>query len=121
MDPTVSIIVPVYNAEQTLARCVDSILKQEYTDFELLLVDDGEAHFDFEEHETTAAAYEGPSEDGPWFINGWFLAAIILCILAILFLAVFINRCLRKRRSVIKARSGRRRRRKARRRRKNQT
>ena len=41
MDPTVSIIVPVYNAEQTLARCVDSILKQEYTDFELLLVDDG--------------------------------------------------------------------------------
>lgn len=41
MEPTVSIIVPVYNAEQTLARCVDSILKQEYTDFELLLVDDG--------------------------------------------------------------------------------
>ena len=39
--PTVSIIVPVYNASNTLRRCVDSILKQEYTDFELLLVDDG--------------------------------------------------------------------------------
>ena len=41
MHPTVSIIVPVYNAEQTLRRCVDSILAQAYTDFELLLVDDG--------------------------------------------------------------------------------
>ena len=37
----VSIIVPVYNAEKTLRRCVDSILNQEYTDFELLLMDDG--------------------------------------------------------------------------------
>lgn len=41
MKPMVSIIVPVYNAEKTLARCVDSILNQEYTDFELLLMDDG--------------------------------------------------------------------------------
>ena len=41
MNPTVSIIVPVYNAEATLARCVDSVLGQQYTDFELLLVDDG--------------------------------------------------------------------------------
>lgn len=41
MQPTVSIIVPVYNAESTLPRCVDSILTQQYTDFELLLVDDG--------------------------------------------------------------------------------
>ena len=40
-NPAVSIIVPVYNAEKTLRRCVDSILKQEYPDFELLLVDDG--------------------------------------------------------------------------------
>ena len=37
----VSIIVPVYNAEKALRRCVDSILGQEYTDFELLLIDDG--------------------------------------------------------------------------------
>lgn len=41
MRPMVSIIVPIYNAEQYLRRCVDSILNQEYTDYELLLVNDG--------------------------------------------------------------------------------
>lgn len=37
----ISIIVPVYNAEQCLNRCVDSILLQTYSDFEVLLIDDG--------------------------------------------------------------------------------
>ena len=41
MEPTVSIIVPVYNGEKYIRRCVDSILHQEYTDYELLLTDDG--------------------------------------------------------------------------------
>lgn len=41
MTPKYSIIVPVYNAEATLRRCVDSILSQTYTDFELILVNDG--------------------------------------------------------------------------------
>ena len=41
MNPTVSIIVPVYNAADFLERCVDSILAQEYRDFEVILVDDG--------------------------------------------------------------------------------
>ncbi|MEE3487264.1 MAG: glycosyltransferase family 2 protein [Bulleidia sp.] len=39
--PEVSIIVPVYNAEAAVGRCIESILKQEYTDFELILMDDG--------------------------------------------------------------------------------
>ena len=39
--PTVSIIVPVYNAQKTLRRCIDSVLNQIFSDFELLLVDDG--------------------------------------------------------------------------------
>ncbi|WP_303872063.1 glycosyltransferase [Acetobacterium wieringae] len=37
----VTIIIPIYNAEKYLKQCVDSILCQEYQDFELLLVDDG--------------------------------------------------------------------------------
>ena len=41
MNPAVSIIVPVYNAESTLDRCIGSILRQSCADFELLLVDDG--------------------------------------------------------------------------------
>ena len=36
-----SVIVPIYNAEKYLRRCVDSILAQTYTDYELLLIDDG--------------------------------------------------------------------------------
>ena len=37
----VSVIVPIYNSEKYLKRCVDSILSQTFSDFELLLVDDG--------------------------------------------------------------------------------
>ncbi len=41
MDPTVSIIVPVYNAQDSLKRCVESILNQEYKALEVILVNDG--------------------------------------------------------------------------------
>lgn len=37
----VSVIIPVYNTEQYLPRCLDSILSQSFSDFELLLIDDG--------------------------------------------------------------------------------
>ena len=39
--PEVSIIVPVYNAANTIKRCIDSVLNQEFKDFELILMDDG--------------------------------------------------------------------------------
>ena len=38
---TISIIVPIYNREKTISRCLDSILNQTFADFELLLIDDG--------------------------------------------------------------------------------
>lgn len=41
MIPSISIIIPVYNAASTLKRCIESILKQDYTNFEILLVNDG--------------------------------------------------------------------------------
>lgn len=39
--PKISVIVPVYNTEKYLHRCIDSILTQTFTDFELLLINDG--------------------------------------------------------------------------------
>ena len=36
-----TIIIPVYKTEKTLDRCVESILSQDYSDYEIILVDDG--------------------------------------------------------------------------------
>jgi len=41
MTPFFSIIVPVYNAEKYLIECIESVIHQSMSDFELLLVDDG--------------------------------------------------------------------------------
>ena len=36
-----SIIVPVYNVEKYVSRCINSILEQTFSDFELILINDG--------------------------------------------------------------------------------
>ena len=40
-QPSISIIVPIYNMEWCMRKCIDSILAQTFTDFECLLIDDG--------------------------------------------------------------------------------
>lgn len=39
--PLIDIVIPIYNVEQYLARCIDSVLAQTFTDYRLILVDDG--------------------------------------------------------------------------------
>ena len=41
METAISVIVPIYRVEKYLPACIDSILNQTFTDFELILVDDG--------------------------------------------------------------------------------
>lgn len=41
IKPKISIVVPVYNSEKYLTRCIDSILTQTFSDFELILINDG--------------------------------------------------------------------------------
>ncbi|MED1205208.1 glycosyltransferase family 2 protein [Heyndrickxia acidicola] len=41
MNPKISIIVPVYKVENYINKCIDSILSQAFSDFELILIDDG--------------------------------------------------------------------------------
>ncbi|CAG1020067.1 partial heptose III glucuronosyltransferase, partial [Patescibacteria group bacterium] len=41
MNPVISVILPVYNAEQYIAEAIDSILNQSFSDFELIIIDDG--------------------------------------------------------------------------------
>ena len=40
MEPKVSVIVPMYNAERYVGLAIESILAQEFRDFELILIDD---------------------------------------------------------------------------------
>ena len=40
-NTTVSVIIPVYNAQEGIKQCMDSLLNQSFTDFEIILLNDG--------------------------------------------------------------------------------
>ena len=41
MEPNISIIVPIYNAEKYMKKCIDSILSQTLENIEIILINDG--------------------------------------------------------------------------------
>lgn len=41
MNPLVSVIIPVYNVEKYLRRCLNSVIDQEYKNIEIILINDG--------------------------------------------------------------------------------
>ena len=41
MKPKVSVIIPVYNSEKYIEKCINSVLEQDYQEFELILINDG--------------------------------------------------------------------------------
>lgn len=47
-QPKISVIVPVYNGDQYLRQCLESLLKQIFTDFEIMVVNDGSADFSYQ-------------------------------------------------------------------------
>ena len=40
-SPKITVIIPVYNVEKYLSKCVDSVIEQTYKNLEIILVDDG--------------------------------------------------------------------------------
>ena len=58
MGEKISVIVPVYNVEAYLERCVESILQQTYTHFELILINDGSTDFSGQICDHLASQYE---------------------------------------------------------------
>ena len=58
MDCTISVIIPVYNTAKFLPRCIDSVLKQTYSNIEIICIDDGSSDDSLKILETYAAKDE---------------------------------------------------------------
>ena len=50
--PKISVIIPVYNVEEYLPKCLDSVINQTLKDIEIICIDDGEGITDFDRKRT---------------------------------------------------------------------
>ena len=60
MTGLISVIIPIHNTEKYLKRCIDSILDQTYTNWELLLINDGSTDGCWKICREYEAEYNGP-------------------------------------------------------------
>jgi len=58
MNPLISIIIPVYNCEEKISRCLDSLLKQSFKTFEIVIIDDGSTDNSYDLCSYYASKYE---------------------------------------------------------------
>ena len=68
MTPKVSIIVPIFNVEKVLARCINSIIQQSFPNIEVVLIDDGSTDNsgtiadEYEKHDSRIKVIHSPNE-----------------------------------------------------------
>ena len=58
MSPLITVVIPVYNREKLLSRCVESVLAQDYTHYEIIIIDDGSSDSSFSVAQNYASRYE---------------------------------------------------------------
>ncbi|MCQ2577004.1 MAG: glycosyltransferase [Treponema sp.] len=58
MLPLITVVIPVYNREKLLFRCVESVLAQDYTHYEIIIVDDGSSDNSYAVAQDYASRYE---------------------------------------------------------------
>ena len=68
MTPFFSVILPSYNVEKYLDRCVKSFLTQSFTDYEIIIVDDGSTDHTGEIADFYAAKYDFINSQREWWV-----------------------------------------------------
>ena len=103
MENLISIIIPVYQAEKYIRRCLDSVIHQTYKDFELILVDDGSPDLcpqmcdDYAEKDSRIKVVHKKTVDFPmpemqeWLLQQASISALLTAM--IMCLMTFLNVC----------------------------
>ena len=85
-EPLITIIVPAYNAQEYISECIDSVLNQTYSQWELLIIDDGSTD------QTPAFVDQFVKKDPRIYLyQRFYLNLLFLLIQPLIFLKTLIN------------------------------